>query len=237
MSSPTTGLIAGTIFNAVAALMNNRSKSVYSNAVQLDYLNLAIQDLQLEFEDAEVPVTDTVTSTPIDVPSGTSEVGFDGVAGEVLPSDLVEPQTVWQRIDDTPPWYPMVRVIQLDYSLADDSDVNFFLDYVWETQKIKFLAANQDLQLKIQYIRNLFSPMVDANSTIPIINAQQYLTYHTAALCALYIGEDEPRSQVLESQAQDAMNKSLGIDSKGRQNIMVRRRPFRQSYKQGMTIR
>lgn len=234
MSSPTTGLTAGTIFNAVAALMNNRAKTVYSNVVQLDYLNLAIQDLQLEFEDAEVPVTDTVTSTPIDVPAGTIEVGFDGIAGQVLPSDLVEPQNVWQRLEDTPPWYPMTRVIQLNYSLEDNNNTTIWLDYVWETQKIKFLAANQDNQLKIQYIRNLFSPMVDENSTIPIINAQQYLSYHTAALCALYIGEDSPRSQVLESQAQSSMNMALGIDSKSRQNIMVRRRPFRASYKRRM---
>lgn len=230
MSSPTTGLVAGTIFDAVAALMNNVSKTVYSNVVQLPYLNIAVQDLQLEYEDAEVPVTDTVTSTPIDVPQGNTEVGFSGISGQVLPSDLIEPQTVWQRILDTPPWYPMTRVIQLQYEM-EDNEANFFLDYVWETQKIKFLASNQDLQLKIQYIRNLFSPMVDANSQIPIINAQQYLTFQTAAYCARYIGEDESRAGLLFSQAMDAMNKNLGIDSKSRQNIMVRRRPFRYSFK------
>lgn len=231
MSSPTTGLVAGTIFDAVAALMNNVSKSVYSNTVQLPYLNIAVQDLQLEFEQAEVPVTDNVTSDPIDIPAGNTEVGFTGVTGQVLPSDLVEPQIVWQRLDNTPPWYPMNRVIQLDYSLEDDNATTNWLDYVWETQKIKFLSSNQDNQLKLQYVRNLFSPMVDANSQIPIINAQQYLVFHTGALCAYFIGEDIPRSEKLDGLAYDAMEKNLGISSKSRQNIMVRRRPFRQSYK------
>lgn len=229
--SSSTGLVAGTIFDAVAALMNNTSKSVYSNVVQLPYLNIAIQDLQLEFEDAEVPVTDNVTTDPIDVPAGNTEVGFTGLAGQVLPSDLIEPQTIWQRLDDTPPWYPMNRVIQLDYGLEDDNATTNWLDYVWETQKIKILASNQDNQLKIQYIRNLFSPMVDANSQIPIINAQQYLTFQTAAYCAHFIGEDLTRAQSLFAFASNSMNQTLGIDSKSRQNIMVRRRPFRDSYK------
>lgn len=231
MPSPTTGLVAGTIFDAVAALMNNTSKSVYSNTVQLPYLNIAVQDLQLEFEQAEVPVTDNVTSTPIDVPAGNTEVGFTGLTGQVLPSDLIDLSNVWQRLSNTPPWYLMNRVIQLDYALEDDNNTTIWTDYVWETQKIKFLASNQDNQLKIQYIRNLFSPMVDANSQIPIINAQQYLTFHTAALCAYFIGEDVPRSEKLDGLAYDSMEKNLGIDSKSRQNIMVRRKPFRQSYK------
>ena len=47
----------------------------------------------------------------------------------------------------------------------------------------------------------------------------------------MFIGENETRAMVLDAQAERAMDRLLGINNKGRQQIMTRHRPFRASWK------
>jgi hypothetical protein len=62
-------LTSGTVMNQAAALLNDPSRTVYTYPVQIPYLNQALQELQELFELNNIPVTDTVTSTPIEVPA------------------------------------------------------------------------------------------------------------------------------------------------------------------------
>jgi hypothetical protein len=64
-----------------------------------------------------------------------------------------------------------------------------------------------------------------------MINSRSYLSYKTAALCAMFIGENESRAKILNDQADEAMERLEGISNKGRQQIMTRHRPFRAAYK------
>src|SRR6266446_9597739 len=105
---------AATIMNQSAALMNDAARSIYTYTIQIPYLNMALQELQEIFELNNVPVTDTVTSTPITVPIGTSAVGFPPTVPIVgvpyLPSDLIEPKVVWERQFGVDPYVPMERL-------------------------------------------------------------------------------------------------------------------------------
>lgn len=223
-------LLAGEIFDKSAALLNDTAKSVYTNAAQLPYLNLALQELQEWFELYNVPVTDTITAA-INIPLGKTEIAFNAVSpNPKLPDDLIETQVLWEREEGINPYVPMTRVNSLPQQLAG-TDISQFGIYVWETQKIKFLPSTRDNDIKIEYIRNLFAAAVDANSAINVVNAASYLEFKNAALCARYIGENETRADSLDGQAILALDRATGISSKGRQGIITRRRPFRQSYK------
>src|SRR5665213_2899870 len=152
--SSVANLLAGTVMDSAAALMNDTAKQVYTYAVQVPYLNRALQELQETFELNEVPVADTVTSAPITIPAGTSEIIYDGSGVPKLPDDMIEPQVVWESSDVTGPYTIVNRVDFLDLDLAG-TIINQFLVYVWQAQKITFFAANQINYIKINYIRNL----------------------------------------------------------------------------------
>jgi hypothetical protein len=57
------------------------------------------------------------------------------------------------------------------------------------------------------------------------------LSYKTAALLSQFIGENESRAQLLNGEAELAVERMASIDNKGRQQMSTRHRPFRASYK------
>lgn len=229
----TTSLIASTVMDIAASLQNDSNKTRYSFAVQYPFLNLALQELQEAYQQSNVPVTDA-QSVEVDVPAGITLIGFAPTPPialtPYLPDDLVEPKLLWQRQTGIYPWLPMNRADHLSFELQG-VEIPQFYNYVWESNEIRFLPANQPNQIKMEYIRNLFTAISSPTTNIAVINAQTYLEYKTGALLAKYIGEDEPRSNELNGLAALAMDRALSVAAKGRQRIMTRRRNFRSSYK------
>jgi hypothetical protein len=226
---PVVSFTALSVINASAALLNDPNKSVYTFAVQLPYLNIAMQELQEIFELNNIPVTDTNTSSAISLVAGSTSVGF-AAGSPTLPSDLIEPKIVWQRQTGIDPYVPMTRVDFLPRYISGIT-TNQFINYAWQSQEIRFLPANTNIEIVIDYIRKLFIPIVADTDTILVVNTQTFLEYRTASLCAQFVMENPSRAQSLDNDAGNALNRSLGIGTKGRQRILVRRRPFRASYK------
>lgn len=225
----TADLIARTVMDASAVLLNDQKKQNYTYVVQIPYLNLALQELQEIFELNEIPVT-SAKSAVINIPQGYDHIAFNNGSNPTLPNDLIEPSILWERAEGISPYVPMIPVNSLRLN-EDGILVSQFRVYVWESQEIRFLPASRDNDIKMDYIRNLFVPAVDENSQINIINAASFLEYRCAALCAEFIGENPTRAQVLNNDAGIAIDRVTGIGSKGRQNIITRRRPFRSGRK------
>ena len=221
-------LTAGQVMDLAASLLNDTAKQVYTYTAQLPYLKMALQDLRKLLELNNSPVTNE-TSAVITIPSGNTSLGF-GIVAPKLPDDLVEIQQLWERISGVEPFLPMRKVEFIPHYL-EDIEINQFLVWAWMDNEIRFLAANIDIDLKIDYIQSLFTNVTDENSFIMVINSDSYLQYRTAALCAEYIGENPTRALSLNIQAKEAFDVLIGIDNKGRQAIYTRRRPFRAAWK------
>src|SRR3990167_864804 len=226
----TPDLTAAQVMDAVAALMNDVAKSLYTYAIQIPYLNMALKELQEYYELNEVPVVDTITSTPMTVLAGTTEINFTNNSGLILPSDLIEPKVLWERQSGVDPYIPMTKVDFLP-RWQEGVELNQFILFTWQSQSIRFLASDQDNQIKMDYIRNLFTLITASGDSIGVINAASFLQFRTAGLCAEFCAENPSRAKELNMDAAIALDRSLGISAKGKQSIMTRRRPFRSSYK------
>lgn len=232
MSNPST-LLASTVMNIAASLLNDSARSAYTYAIQLPYLTLALQELREELELANIPVT-TKLSTEIEIDAGVEEVTFAPAMPVVdtpyLPDDFVEPRFLWTRQRDTNPWVPMGRIQQLpEYELG--SEIAQLSNYVWQDQKITFLAASGDNDIKMTYIKQLFTAVIADDDEIGVVNAATYLEYKTAALCARFVMENPTRADSLDILAIAGLDRAEGIGIKGQQAILTRRRPFRSGYK------
>jgi len=221
-----------------AALCNDSAQQVYTFTALLPYLNQALQELQEIFELNEIPCTQTASAV-LNVPAGTSEITFEPDTPDpdvdYLPDDLVEPQLLWERPEGIDPFIPMTRLNVLPLQQSG-VEINQLVNYVWEDQKIKFLPANQDNDVKMNYIKTLFAEITEATDTISIINSQSFLQYRTAGLAARFIGENPTRAQDLDGDASLALDRVTGIGTKGRQSIFTRRRPFRQGWKRNTFV-
>jgi hypothetical protein len=109
-----------------------------------------------------------------------------------------------------------------------------FLIWAWEHGRIHLITANQDNDLKIDYTASMFNTPIlikDINVNLPFTNVKTYLEYKTAALCSMFIAENESRAMALDALTVTALSRALGIPIKGMQSIVTRRRPFRHSFK------
>lgn len=226
----TTDLLASTVMDKSASLMNDTAKTVYTYTAQLPYLNMATDELEESFELNNVPVTNQ-TSTVIEVDAGEVIIRPVGLTAPNYPSDLVEIQQLWERLQGSnDPFIPMTRYEFLPH-VFDDILTNSLNYWIWQDQRIKFIGANTDREVKLDYIKRLIPSELTESSSIGIINARSFLYYRTAALCSQFIGENKTRADELNMFAVMALDRTLGISTKGRQAIVTRRRPFMSAYK------
>lgn len=216
------------VADKVAVLMNDTQKAVYKFDTVLPYLNIACTDLQETFEQNNIPVTNAAPFIfHIDA---NTDPNIQVIELKALPVDLVEIERLWESPRGQNNWIPMTRKDTIPYYM-EGAPTNMFVWWTWEEQKIKLLPSTSDNDIKMDYIRSLFPELTNKGDSINVINARSYLQYHTAALCSMFIGENEARAKALEDKAVEAMDKSLGISTKGQQQIVTRRRPFMARFK------
>lgn len=218
-----------------ASLLNDTAKTVYTYAAQSPYLRMAMQELREFYELNSIPVTQKST-VAIEVAAGVTAIEFNNAGTPLLPTlpdDFVEPAQLWERNHGIDPYIPMSKRDYLPHDL-EGVQTNNFVYYTWNGQKIEFLASNQDNDIKMDYILQLFpdaGTTIDENTIINVVNAASFLQYRTAALCAEFIERNETSANGLNANAVLSIDRATGIGVKGKQNISTRRRPFRAAYK------
>jgi hypothetical protein len=223
---PTPDVTAGEIMLTSAALLNDSAQQVYTNAVQIPYLKIALRELREYIELDNIPVT-TKSSSIITLAAGITELGF--ATTPALPTDLIEIIQLWESTTGTNNFTPMERKNLIPHYLNGVEYFSFNI-WAWEGNIIHLLPCVQSNDLKIDYIKQLPN-IVGQNSTIGIINGQSFLEYRTAALLAQFIGQNETRANELNANAGNAIERILGIENKAKQAIMTRRLPFRANWK------
>ncbi len=218
-------MLASEVMDRASALLNDVGLTNFTYEVQIPFLNIALDELQESLEQNNVGVTNS-TSAIYTIAAGTFDIGG---AGPALPADLVEIQALYERDSGTTDDFMMMSRTEF---LPQIQVLTQWLTYwTWENQIIKFVGAISNRNVKIQYIANNIIPVTTSTSVITIINAKSFLAYRTAALCAEFIGENKSRADDLNVDASLAIDRMLGINTKGRQSITIRRRPFMASYK------
>jgi hypothetical protein len=219
------------ITSVAGACMNDAAQAVYDNATCLPMLNLALAELQELYEQNDIPITND-ESAAITIKAGVNRLGFDTTPA--FPSNLIEIKQLWESTSGLDQWTPMYKKDTIPHYLDGLTPTSRFGIWALEQGRVKLIAANTDIDLKIDYIGSLFNlPILikDINVNLPFTNVETYLIYKTGALCAMFIAENESRAVALDSLTGTALSRALGIPIKGMQSIITRRRPFRASYK------
>jgi len=226
----TTSLTAAQVMDRSAALMNDPAKTDYTYIAQLPYLNIAIDELSENLEESNASPSN-LTSAAIMLPIGKNMLTpTEHVETPHYPIDLVEIQQVGERVAGSSDSYiQLVRKEFIQHFPVSSS----LMYWMWEDQCIKFNpnGATGAREIQLKYVRQPIQLAVDDTSIIGTIGARSFLAYKTAALCSMFIGENQTRAEILDGEAERAMERLLGIGNKGRQEIFTRRRPFRASYK------
>ena len=212
--------------------MNDQNIQSYTNTVLLAYLNIALAELEEIFELNSIPSTND-TSAKLDVPANTTAIGFATVPA--LPADLKEIQRLYCSEDGQNNWIGPItkKEFLTSEELPTGSSNSFFNVWAWEEQEIKLLASIVALDLKLDYVKSLFTPLALAglSGSVTVLNCSTALEFRVAGLATEFIEENEAKAIKHNNYAVSALERSLGISIKGKQVIATRRRPFRAAYK------
>lgn len=216
-------LTAGDIFGDVRAHLNDLANAIFTDAVQLPFLNIAADELQQELEHHNIGVTNAVESD-IAIAAGVTEL-----SGLNIPSGLVEIENIYERITGGGNEYQLMQ--RMNFLPSVNPQTSYLYWYAYNDQKIQFVGSTSDEQLKIEYIKRRIPKIINAATTIDINGARSVLAYRTAGLCSSDIGENESRAEGMNTNAAIRLETLLAINLKGKQAINVRRRPFRAGFK------
>jgi len=141
---------------------------------------------------------------------------------------LVEIQEIGERLaGSNDPFVPMKRVEFVPMFEPRDS----LMYWAFEMLIIKFNPATTDREIRLRYLRDPVHITLQPEYQIGVIGNRSFLVYKTAALAAMFVGENQERAAILEDHAQKALERMESIQNKGRQQIMTRHRPFRAAWK------
>lgn len=223
-------LLASDIFTSSAALLNDQGlanngvPSLFTPTAQMAYLNMALAELRESLQQYNVQLTNNV-STNIVVP-----MGVKVVTQQQLPQDLIEIQNLQERTSGQTEedYCDMQRCEFLPGFTVQTTDLVY---WTYQNQELRFIGATSDRQLLLEYIADKLPKIIDPSDIINLINAQSFLNYRTASLCAEFIGENATRAQSLNEAAQASLDRFLQINVKGKQVFPARRRPFLAAYR------
>lgn len=222
-------MTAEEVMDMSRSLLNDQIGAVFDNGVQIPYLNMALRDLGLKLQLNDIPVT-LERSTEIPVLAGIDNIG--GPGGPPLPYLFINAKQLWQRPTGT--GNPFLQITQFQFLPTWDTNniVNYLAGWAYFAQYIHLVPSTTPMDVRIDYTKSVIPIITDENDDIDILNSFQYLGFKTAAYCSFFIGENPTRAEALHGQAEQAFSELLGIETKGQQAIVTRRRPFRAGWKQ-----
>jgi len=208
-------VLASEVMNDVRAALNDVAIDLYSNEVQLPYLKIANDDLSDELIDHGSTVQKEVDAE-INVLAGATTV--------VLPDDIVVPISMFVKNvgDEYFQYRPMKQALFVPNTQRGSELV--FWD--WRNQEINLVGSTIDKVVRLRYNR-LLTAIIGENSPVTFTHSKGYLAYHTAALLALHVAQNQTVASILESQAEKKLTKLLKREVKQNQARPVRRRAFR----------
>jgi hypothetical protein len=224
-------ILASVVLARSAVMLNDPTQARFTNTVLLPYLQIAFDDLMLEFQENNVEVTNetsAVITIPINATPGTPVV-LTQTSSPAYPADLIDIQKISERLSGTTnDFLPMTNKEFLPETSVLTNELSW---YTWSQQQLSFIGALTVRDILINYVGySLISP-VAANTPITLFQSIVYLAPRTAAYAADLIGNNPTRAASCAAAAQRALDSLLSISAKGKQNIATRRRPFRAGYK------
>jgi len=197
-----------------AALMNDVPRAIWTDAVLLPYYQKAHRELVEVLENHSVPILKETSALTTVVAAATSITTI---------TDIRVPLKLWERASGSTDLFGSMTETEWEPEIDLTSELRY---WSWRENVIVFPGATTDRQVKLQYIKTLDAPSsVNASVTVP--EARIFLSARTAAICAALAGGNFERAAALDSDAQEALWRTINSMVKTMQGLPARRRGYR----------
>lgn len=220
--------LAGQVLDSARSHLNDLGATIWGDPVLIPFLQEAHRELRTVVVLNGIPVINEVTAV-LNVPAQTTDLST--VTG--YPTDMIVPIWLKERqvgqdnsdfIDMTP----------RDFVPNINMDIWLFW-WCWRDEKIFLVGSLNAEQVQLRYRRQLTTPVVRADS-IGWLNAENFLSYRTAALACQSIGEQEKHDNLMKTASVN-LDTVVRLNVKQMQGLQARRRPYHRRYSNNTIIR
>lgn len=207
------------ICTGAAVDLNDAAQTTFTSAVLFPFLQEALLKLRSAMLLAGIPYTEiTDSAQTMSVSANVQTVAPTASKVLIAPISLHE-----APVGSTLGQYILVERVE-SQPLRDPRDTIGQWWFAEEVVKIPPITAARAVILRYEQDVTVITSV---GSNINIVGAQLYLRKKTAALATFYIGENSTRAQVLSNEADEELDKYLGIQVRNQQALPTKRIPFR----------
>lgn len=208
--------LASVAFLEAAAMLNDATQVLFTDAVLLPFLQRSHRELQLKLDARQSSVQKEVTAI-ITVLAGAVELGAS------LPADFLRPIKMQEGNIGAPPgqYADMIEAVW-DKNIQPTANIGF---WTFREEVIQFPPATQNRSIMLYYIKGLTVP-VAGTSPLGLTRAETFISAKTAHYAAKYIMQDEQRAADLLNDADGALKDYFDAEVRGQQGVPTRRKPY-----------
>lgn len=194
-------------FDNARSLLNDEEASIWTNAILLPFIQQAYRELQAKLKNTVGPIMITEIANPV-------------TAGTVIllpAANIIEPIQAWEKATADP---DSAYTIMTEVKTIPNIPVTATLRcWKWNGFELTFLGATANREVKVKYFASL-APIVDETTSIPFINAENYLGPRTAGLAYSSVGENATsaaeNTALADASLDDIIKSNHGITIKVR---------------------
>ena len=206
---------ANAITEATSVFLNDPSKTRFTDAIMLPYVQRAHRELQLRYHNNGISLLNEI-STTITVDAGDLTLGSD------LPSDLIEPKHMEEKASGETTYVDMEQ----KHWEPDEEQTSHLRYWVWREEIIQLVGATQDRVVRLYYLKSL-TPVSSTSSTLGVLNGLGFIAARAAALAAKFNGQNATLGQSIDMEAAVFLQELLRRGTQTNQGFGTRRRSFR----------
>lgn len=219
---------AGQAVTSALAHLNDMGQSIWNFNVLLPFLQEAHRELRAQVILNGIPVINEETAQ-LTVPINTTDLST--VSG--YPTDMIVP--IWMKekqINDD--YEDYVDMSPRDFLPTVDQDVWLYW-WCWRRETILLIGSLNEENVLLRYRRQIPTPQASGDS-LGWLQAENYLSYRTAALACNSIGEIQ-KGEMLTNQANINLDMVIRLNIKQVQTMPARKRPYHRRYANNTIVR
>jgi len=220
---------AGQITSLTRSLLNDAAGNLFTDAVLLPYLNSGYRKVQRAIGNAGgggfIQDDAMLVVTAVAGQDASLQVSLTDATAppNQLPTDLLVPLKIWERPNLSTQEFDEMVDLTLHGGLPSRVQDVVLSVWEWRADGLWFLGATQDTQIRLRYLK-AYPDFTDASSPVLVRNAQEALSYATAALAGWARGS--PLAEKWDDAAADAIEDLVVAAVRREQQSARRRRPF-----------
>jgi hypothetical protein len=209
-------VLASDVLDRARVPLNDVGASLYTNTVLLPVLKIVNDEVCHKLVVAGAPELKTTGASDIDVDALDTEL--------TLPDDLIVPIQLFEKNRNASD----NEYIEMNEGAWGDNrtPLQDLINWIWQTQKIKFVGATQDKTVRLRYYK-MITAISTANSPVEIVLTLNLLAFRTAEMAAKNFGQNPVLAASIKVDADDYEKLVMQIININKQGTRGRRRPFR----------